>query len=233
MDTNAFFSRLCALMQRNPPASADAPLVRRLEKLGIEPGKEFDSTRLPGDMRRALESGIAEARKSLAQPMPANKQANGWDLNYNWGKYGTNYSLRASVARIALGANLPEDAVYPLVFNDSAGQPLEGTRRYVLHFQKDQLPPVKAFWSLTVYDARGFFTENAIGRYAIGDRDRLHFNADGSLDIYLQHAPPGPDQESNWLPVPSEPFNMAMRLYWPKPMVLDGTWVPPPVRRVE
>jgi len=233
MDTTAFFSRLSALMHRNPPAPADAPLVRRLARLGIEPGKEFDPKRLPDDIRRALESGVREARKSLAQAMPTSKHANGWDLNYDWGKYGVNYFLRASVARVALGANLPEDAVYPMVFTDSAGRPLEGTRRYILHFQKDQLPPVNAFWSLTVYDARGFFTENSIGRYAIGDRDHLHFNADGSLDIYLQHARPGPDKESNWLPVPSEPFNIAMRLYWPKPIVLNGTWAPPPVRRVE
>ena len=178
MDTNAFFTRLCALMQRNPPAPADAPLVRRLAKLGIEPGKAFEPTRLAPDIRRALENGAIEARKRLAsEPIPPSKHVNGWDLNYNLGKYGVDYFLRASVAHAALGANLGADAVYPMDFTDSAGQPLQGTRRYVLHFSKEQLPPVNAFWSLTIYDARGFFTENSIGRYAIGDRDHLHFNA--------------------------------------------------------
>lgn len=96
------------------------------------------------------------------------------------------------------------------------------------------MPPVNAFWSLTMYDSHGFFSENAIGRYAIGDRDRLRYNADGSLDTYVQHSRPGTEKESNWLPAPAEPFSMTLRLYWPKPQAFDDTWTPPPpIRAVE
>jgi hypothetical protein len=101
----------------------------------------------------------------------------------------------------------------------------------VLRFTKEQLPPVRAFWSLTMYDERQLFAANPINRYAIGDRDSLKFNADGSLDLYIQRESPGPGRESNWLPAPAKgAFTMNLRLYWPKPEVLDGTWSPPPVK---
>jgi len=233
MGVAAFFGRLCHLMKNNSPAAADAPLVRRLAKIGIEPGKEFDFARLSSETQRALERAVVEGRRSLSEPVAGGKRANGWSMRYDIGKYGVDYLLRASVARGGLGANLAEDAVYPGALADAEGQPFAGTKRYVLHFEKKQLPPVNAFWSLTIYDARGFFTENPIGRYAIGDRDRLRFNPDGSLDLYIQHARPGAEQESNWLPVPTEAFSISMRLYWPKPEVLKGAWAPPPIRRVE
>jgi hypothetical protein len=126
----------------------------------------------------------------------------------------------------------PDDAVYPLSVADSDGQPLDGDHNYLLHFAKDELPPVEAFWSVTMYDAEGFQAANPIDRFAIGDRDRLTYNADGSLDLYLQHDSPGADKESNWLPVPRGPLGVTMRLYAPKAPVLDGRWVPPPIKRV-
>lgn len=233
MDAATFFGRLCRLMKSNPPAPADAPLVGRLAKIGIEPGKEFDFGRLGIETQRALDRAVVEGRKQLSKPVPGGQRANGWSLRYDIGKYGVDYLLRASVARGGLGANLAEDAVYPRALADADGQPFAGARRYVLHFEKKQLPPVNAFWSLTIYDARGFFTENPIGRYAIGDRDRLRYNPDGSLDLYIQHDRPGAEKESNWLPVPTEPFSISMRLYWPKPEVLKGAWAPPSIRRVE
>lgn len=104
--------------------------------------------------------------------------------------------------------------------------------RYVIQFPKGQLPPVKAFWSITMYNSKQFFVDNPIGRYAIGDRDKLKFNDDGSLTLYFQHESPGKDRESNWLPAPNNAFNLFMRLYWPKDQIIDGTWKPPAVKKL-
>src|SRR5262249_31322243 len=136
-------------------------------------------------------------------------------------------------ARIGLGALPREDAIYPGATNDADGRPLSGANRYVMHFSKEALPPVNAFWSLTLYDGDGYLVANPINRYAIGDRDTLHFNDDGSLDLYIQHERPGDDrQATNWLPTPADTFALSMRLYWPKPAALDATWTPPGLRRV-
>ena len=131
---------------------------------------------------------------------------------------------------IGLGVNLPEDAVYPASFVDGTGQPYSGANGYVLHFDKGKLPPANAFWSVTLYGKDGFQVPNAINRFAIGDRDKLKLNADGSLDLYIQSESPGPDKESNWLPTPEGEFNLAMRIYSPRCEVTNGTWTPPPVR---
>ena len=134
---------------------------------------------------------------------------------------------------VGLGANLPEDAIYPLNLGDSDGNPLSGENRYTIHFNKDEIPPVEAFWSITLYDKDGFPSANRLNRNAIGDRDKLRFNADGSLDILFQHESPGADLESNWLPAPKDAFNLTMRLYAPRAAALDGSWSPPPVRKVQ
>jgi len=132
---------------------------------------------------------------------------------------------------VGLGANLPEDAVYPLNIGDADGNPLNGANQHALHFAKAEIPPVGAFWSITLYDKDGFPRANALKRNAIGDRDELKYNTDGSLDIYFQHESPGRDQESNWLPAPTEDFNLTMRLYAPKAEILDGRWAPPVVKK--
>jgi hypothetical protein len=136
------------------------------------------------------------------------------------------------IAAAGLGANLPEDAVYPTAFTDGAGQPLRGDHPCVLHFAAGRFPPVNAFWSLTLYDASGYLVPNAIERYALHDRDPLRYNADGSLDLYIQSETPGAAREANWLPSPAgAPFSLTLRLYWPKASVLDGTWQPPACSR--
>ena len=133
-----------------------------------------------------------------------------------------------------MGANQPEDAVYPLCVGDADGKPLQGENPYVLHFKKEELPPVDAFWSVTMYDAKGFQVTNPIDRFAIGDRDGLKFNDDGSLDLYIQPESPGKDKESNWLPSPkSGELGVTMRLYAPRPEALDGRWNPPSIKRAE
>jgi hypothetical protein len=147
------------------------------------------------------------------------------------GVYGNFYVKRAVVAMVGLGANSPEDAVYPILLADADGSPLAGDNDYVLHFDKTELPPVHAFWSVTMYDAEGFQVANSLNRFAIGDRDPLQYNPDGSLDLYLQHQSPGPGKEANWLPAPQGPLGVTMRLYSPQAPVLNGTWTPPAVRR--
>jgi len=150
------------------------------------------------------------------------------------GTYGTDYLKRALIAFMGLGANTLEDAFYPTARAQADGKPFDSAARYVLHFERQQLPPVRAFWSLTMYNDRQFMAENPIDRYAIGDRDPLKFNPDGSLDLYIQRASPGADRESNWLPAPgSGGFSMNLRLYWPQPVVLDGTWEPPAIKRLD
>jgi hypothetical protein len=139
------------------------------------------------------------------------------------GTYGTDYLHRAGVAYGGYGANAIQDALYPTAFADADGKPFSSDKRYVLHFAKDQTPPVRAFWSLTMYDERQLFTANPINRFAIGDRDKLIFNGDGSLDLYIQRESPGKDKESNWLPAPkSGAFTMNLRLYWPKIEATNG-----------
>jgi hypothetical protein len=235
LDAVAFFARLNALMKDNPPAVADAEALRRFAAVGVAPGRPFDLKTLDPVVARGVERGFRAGQANLAAAVdrPHGKRVNGWEILSNLGRYGTDYLYRAVIARVALGANLAEDAVYPRARVDAAGRPLTGKDRYVLRFPKGQLPPVNAFWSLTLYNSRQFFVQNPIDRYALGDRDRLKFNADGSLTLYLQHESPGPELESNWLPAPQDGFNLILRLYWPKQEALDGKWSPPPVERVE
>jgi hypothetical protein len=133
-----------------------------------------------------------------------------------------------------LGANQPEDAVYPLNIADADGNPVEGGKKYVIHGEKGKICPVDAFCSLTMYDEAGFQVANPLNRFAIGDRDGLKFNSDGSVDIYIQHESPGPEKESNWLPSPAKgKLGLTMRLYAPKAEVLNGSWAPPVVKRIQ
>jgi hypothetical protein len=161
------------------------------------------------------------------------RHANGWRISTDTiGVYGASYRRRAIVARAGLGASLPEDAVYPATSVDGNGRPLNGANRCLIRFAKGDLPPVSAFWSITLYDAEGYAVPNALNRFAIGDRDGLTLNADGSLEIVISATDPGPDKISNWLPAPSGPFNLTMRLYGPLRDVLDGSWLPPAVHRI-
>jgi len=229
-----FLARLARLMKANPPAPGDEPLVRRLGLLGIAPGEPFDLARLPASIADAVEAGVAAARARIrgAGLDAMGKVVNGWRIRTDLGRYNTNYEQRAVIAMMGLGANLAEDAVYPGTDVDAAGQPLSGEHRYVLRFAPGALPPVKAFWSLTIYNDKHFLVANPIGRYALGDRDPLRAEPDGTLDFFIQRDDPGPEKRSNWLPAPAEGFSLALRLYYPKPAVLDGTWRPPAVVRV-
>ena len=149
------------------------------------------------------------------------------------GVYGNYYLKRAIVAQLGLGANLPEDAIYPLNLFDDTGKPLDGANKYTIHFDKGATPPVNAFWSITLYDSDGFQVANALNRFAVSSWMPFKYNADGSLDLYFQNESPGTDKEANWLPAPKGAFNLCMRLYGPKSEALTGKWNPPPVVKTQ
>jgi len=235
MDAVTFFARLNTLMKDNPPANADASAVNSFAAIGVAPGTPFDLKSLDQAVAKSVEGSVKAAQaKIIAEARkPHGKKVNGWDVMTNLGRYGTDYLFRSVVALVGLGANLPEDAIYPRATEDTDGQPLTGANSYVVHFPTGQLPPVNAFWSLTMYNSKQFFVQNPINRYAIGDRDKLKFNDDGSLTINIQHESPGKEKESNWLPAPKDSFNVFMRLYWPKKEIVDGAWKMPGVERVK
>jgi hypothetical protein len=235
MPADRYFAMGAELMGMHPPQVSDWSIIARLSRIGIVPGKPLDFSKAPAPvqaaLRRATEAGLAQMKAKV--PTLA-RMVNGWQMNTDtMGVYGNAYLKRAIIAMVGLGANQPEDAIYPLCMTDSDGKALRGEERYVLQFTKAELPPVGAFWSVTMYDAEGFQVANPLNRFAIGDRDALKFNPDGSLTLHIQHQSPGADKESNWLPSPaSGVLGVTMRLYAPRPEALDGRWSPPAIRRV-
>ncbi|MFF1359590.1 DUF1254 domain-containing protein [Streptomyces sp. NPDC058297] len=234
LDAATFFAMTAHLMAANPPKSADAPLMERMAQLGVVPGEPFDWDALTPEEQRAITQGVAEglAQVEAAGRRPRAEVRNGWMTAYDIGEYGTDYLQRAAVTVVGLGANLPQDAIYPMSRVDADGEPLHGSNRYHLHFDADAMPPVDAFWSLTMYNDRQFFVDNPINRYAIGDRNDLHSNADGSLTLLIQDTSPGEGLEPNWLPAPEGTFNVMLRLFWPQQSVLDRSWTVPAIRRI-
>lgn len=222
------------LLKTIPPHATDFSQLMRLELLGIEVGKSFDASRFDDGDRAEIEAGAKAALHDMTASLAhLGTSVDGWTvLTETMGVYGDAYFRRAVVTMVGLGANQPEDAIYPLLTADADGDVPVGGTDYVLHFDAGGLPPAGAFWSVTMYDVEGFQVANELNRFAIGDRDPLVFNADGSLDLYLQHANPGADKEANWLPSPdSGPLGITLRLYAPDRMVLEGSWTPPPLRK--
>ncbi|TDZ43616.1 DUF1254 domain-containing protein [Mycobacteroides franklinii] len=236
LSSKAYFDLLASLLRNNPPAEADRPMVEKMAKIGIEAGKPFDIDKLGPDAVGALQSVPKEGfEKIMAHFKDAGKDINGWVFTTKTGRYGTDYLQRATITAVGLGANLPQDAVYPTSEIDSTSKPYDGANKYVVHFDKGQFPPAEGFWSLTMYDEGYFFVDNPLDRYTLSQRNTFTPNPDGSVDLYLQHESPGPDKEANWLPAPTGKFNLMLRLYWPKgtpPSIIDGTWKPPAVQRV-
>lgn len=232
LSTEAFFTRLAALMVDNPAAAADGPMLARLSSLGITPGQPLRWSLLD---RWCVSLGRWVADFKLARELKKPRQGvRGWSTPpRNLGQYGIDYATRAGVAMVGLGANLAADALYPNAQVDGQGEPLDGSRRYRLHFKAGELPPVKAFWSVTAYGADDYLIDNPMQRYALGDRDPLVFNADGSLDLWIQADEPAADKKNNWLPVKAGArFLLNARLYWPEDAALDGRWGMPAVERL-
>jgi hypothetical protein len=236
MDAGEFFNTLAHLMRDNPPARADAPMIDKMKRLGIVPGQDFDIAKTDPEVRKALQKAPkAGLEKITSHLKTAGQRINGWVFTTDTGEYGTDYLQRATITYFGLGANRPEDAVYPTSETDGNGKPYDGNNKYVIHFPKAQMPPVKGFWSITMYDAQYFFVPNSLNRYNISQRNALKPNPDGSTDIYIQKDSPGSDKESNWLPAPAGKFVLMLRMYWPDekpPSILDGSWKPPAVTLV-
>jgi hypothetical protein len=235
MSPEQFFGRLCKLLVNNPARKADEAVMARIAKLGIKPGAKFEMAAFEADTRKAVEEGVAAAQKAVLDQEPKmGKEVNHWVTNLDTGRYGTNYLNRAAATYFFVGANLPEDAVYPNTTKDSEGKPLTGDNKYVLRFSKGEMPPANNFWSLTMYDKDGYLVKNPIKRQSINDRSKAKLGEDGSLTIYLQADSPGKEKEANWLPCPKiGQFKLYLRLYTPKQEVLDGKWSPPPVLRIK
>lgn len=235
LDAVSYFTLLAELMKTNPPVAADAAAVARFARIGLVPGEDFDRTKLHADFVARIPHVAFDRIMLQLKVGKAVKNVNGWLYDTVTGIYGTDYLNRALVTAIGLGANRPQDAIYPMSLKDADGNDYDGARKYVMRFPKGQLPPVKGFWSLTMYDADFFFVANPINRYSISARQKLKTNADGSTDLYIQNESPGADKESNWLPAPKGKFQLMLRLYWPSetpPSIIDGTWSPPPAKKV-
>lgn len=229
-----YFKLLADLMKTNPPAAADAPMVTTMAKIGLVPGQDFDPAKLTAAQAAAVQAAPHPAQASIMGMLKEVQLTNGWTV-VKAGLYGTDYRFRALVTAIGLGANRPQDAIYPTGEVDADGKPFDGANRYVMHFPAAQLPPVDGFWSLTMYDAQYFFVPNKLDRYTLSARNALKKNADGSVDLYLQASSPGAEKESNWLPTTTTgKFIPMLRLYWPKetsPSILDGSWKPPAIQQ--
>ena len=239
LDGNAYFKLFATLLKTNPPAAEDAPMVAKLATLGIVPGQDFDAAKLDP----AVAKGIAAAPKPaqdkimswLKEGIVAGdmKLESGWLFTTKTGLYGTAYRQRALITAIGLGANRPQDAVYPTSEGPDALKKYSGERKYTMHFAKGELPPVEGFWSITMYDGDYFFVPNPLNRYNLSQRNKFKTNPDGSVDFYIQSDSPGKDKEANWLPAPKGTFILMMRLYWPRetpPSLLDGSWKIPEVK---
>jgi hypothetical protein len=235
LSAEEYFTLLAELMKRNPPSAADAPELERYAALGLVPGKSFDPA--PMDKRWAKRLPEASYKRIMLHFLASDgdmKRQNGWAYTVKAGNYGTNYLQRALVTAIGLGANRPQDAVYPTSLKPSLIESYDGANKYVMRFPAGALPPVKGFWSLTMYDENMFFIANPINRYSMSVRTNPVFESDGSLVIHIQNESPGEGKEANWLPAPKGKFHLMLRLYWPnegKPSIIDGTWEIPAVEK--
>jgi hypothetical protein len=237
LDAGAYFKLLAELMKTNPPTREDLPMLDRMARIGIVPGKDFDMGKLDPAVANALQSVPKPAQEKITSHFKgAGTLVNGWVFSTNVGTYGTDYLQRAFIAAIGLGANRPQDAVYPTSEVDADGRPYDGANKYVMRFDKGQMPPAEAFWSLTMYDDKYFFAPNRLNRYALSSRNRFKANRDGSVDLYIQNDTPGKARETNWLPAPKGRFVLMLRLYRPKetpPSIIDGSWKPPAVKKAQ
>lgn len=234
MDAERFFGRFSDLLKDNPPSPFDYPMIHQLERIGFKVGEHFDVDAAPAPIQAALKRAMVDGQALVDQlgKSAAGASQSGWKYTGQTGSYGVDYRYRAAMTNCCLGINLPQDAVYPSLTVGEDGQPLDGTHRYVMRFEKGQLPPVDAFWSLTAYDQEGYFIANALSRQALGDRDKLQFNSDGSLDLYIQADSPGKNKEANWLPVGAAPFTLMLRMYSPRSAYFAGQWSVPAVKRL-
>jgi len=239
LDAASYFKVFAELLKTNPPTAEDAPMVAKLAKIGIVPGQDFDASKVDPAVAKGLQGAPKPAQEKIMAWFKEAAKAgdatfsDGWFFSTKTGIYGTNYIQRALITAIGLGANRPQDAVYPTSEADADGKPYNGANKYVMHFDKGAMPPVDGFWSLTMYNGEFFFVDNPLNRYNVSSRSKFKTNPDGSVDVYIQNESPGKDKEANWLPAPKDKFVLMLRLYWPKekpPSIIDGSWKIPPAK---
>jgi len=235
MGAGKFFAYAAELMKLNPPHITDEPIIASMKRIGIEVGQSFDIDKVDPAVKKALERVPHGAQELMSWKLASlARVVNGWSMNTDtMGVYGNYYLKRAIVTQLGLGANLPEDAIYPMNLGDQSGKPLDGANKYSMHFEKAAIPPASAFWSITLYDQDGFQVANNLNRFAVSNWMPFKYNPDGSLDLYFQNESPGVDKEANWLPAPTGLFNLCLRLYAPKSEALTGKWNPPPITSQE
>jgi len=228
MEASRFFASAADLLKGNPPHITDQPIIALMKRIGIEVGQSFDIDKIDPAVAKALERVPQGAQELMKWKVPTlARVVNGWSINTDtMGVYGNYYLKRAIVAQLGLGANLPEDAIYPMNLGDEFGKPLDGANKYTIHFDKGATPLVGAFWSITLYDREGFQVPNSLYRFAVSSWMPFTYNKDGSLDLYFQNESPGAAKEANWLPAPKGSFNLCMRLYAPKSEALKGKLEP-------
>ena len=234
LSAGEFLSLFLRLTRTHPPGDEDAAIVARMARLGIVPGGALVPGAETAQADDMFETAWREAQQRIASTAPDAGLRDGWRRDATATEIVTaDYLHRAAFARGGHSPIPADDSISLTADADADGRSLSSDNRYVLRFEARQLPPVRGFWSLTMYDDRHLFAANAMDRYAIGDCDEPWLNADGSLDLYIQQGPPAPQPEANWLPAPRKgPFSMTLRLYWPARDAIDGRWRPPAVRRV-
>jgi DNA sulfur modification protein DndE len=237
-DITTYLNEVMQLMLDNPSYATDAPLLETLKTIGFEPGGTFKMDQFSSETQEMVKKVPAIVQglfsKMTASPPSENLQ-NGWNvITSGLGEYGTEYFLRAYVTKIGYGANQSVDAIYPNSAVDSEGNSYNGSNKYVLHFDADHMPPVKGFWSITMYDKKGFLVDNSIDRYNLGGMKDLTYNKDGSLDIFIQAKEPE-KLKTNWLPSPQagEEFELTFRMYYPKDNVINRSYKMPGVKKVK
>jgi hypothetical protein len=237
LDFDTYFTQLAKLLKTNPPKPEDAPIISRMARIGLVPGQDFDPSKLGALDRAVIKTVPKLALVEMGLHLKQQKTTNGWlYFTKGVGNFGTDYLLRGMANLLGPGWNRPQDAIYPLSLKDASGDEYDGAKyKYVMRFEKGQMPPVEAFWSLTLYDTDFFFVPNPTNRYELSQRNKFITNPDGSVDMYLQAESPGKAKEPNWLPAPKGKFVLVLRMYGPTqspPSIVDGSWTPPPVRRV-
>ncbi|WP_454692351.1 DUF1254 domain-containing protein [Achromobacter aloeverae] len=234
MSAADYFAAFAELAGRYPPHDNDTPMLQRLRRLGIVPGGRFDFARLPAALRDAVNEGVQAGQARLRSPPEPRAGNAGLVMPLKRrGTYGTDYALRARSIRLAWVAPLTDDMIQARADTDSEGRPLDGSFRYEIRFERLQQPPVRGFWSVTLYNDRDALLDNMGNRYAVHMRDRIDTAADGTATIYLQYEAPVEARTRNWLPSPqSGHFSLVLRLYWPREAAVEGAWAPPSIRRV-
>jgi hypothetical protein len=232
VNPDTFFDELPAMMKQVPPLPGEEALYNWI-------GSVLEAADKDAEVMSTLKKTAVAAENEMITPFlqwryNGRSASNGWNSPVNNAQWGTDYLNRTGTAKSNMYDNKPEETKYIYTNDDSRGKQLDGQNTYEITFAKDRVPPVKGFWSVTLYNEEHFFNPNALGRYSLGTKNKtLKYNPDGSLTLYAGLKSPGEDKESNWLPAPNGTFSLYIRAYWADKAILDGTWKPPVVTRVE